>query len=66
MAKQGVYVKYGETEIKLSANDLQLIADALDIINPDDTRQENRARKLSLSFTALSEYADSLRKCLDV
>ena len=59
--KHEVCIKYGLTEIKLTADDLQLIADALEIINPDTTRQENKARRLAASFSALSEYAASVK-----
>jgi hypothetical protein len=59
--QHGVYIRYGLTEIKLSANDLELIADALDIVNPDTDKQRQRAHTLSMSFTALSEYAASLK-----
>ena len=60
--KHGVFIKYGKTQFKLSANDLQLISDALAIINPDSTPQENRARRLSAAFAALSEYEKSICK----
>jgi hypothetical protein len=60
--KRGVFIKYGKTQFKLSAKDLQLIADALAIINPDSTPQENKARKLSAAFAALSEYEESICK----
>lgn len=60
--KHGVAIKYGITEYKLSAKDLQLISDALEIINPDSKRVEKRARRLSAAFLALSEYALTLSK----
>ena len=59
--KHGVTIQYGVTKYKLSAKDLQLIADALEIINPDSRRVEKRARQLSLAFSALSEYAASVK-----
>jgi hypothetical protein len=55
--KHGVFVKYGQTSFRLSANDLELIADALEIINPDEAEQIEQADKLARSFRALSEYA---------
>jgi hypothetical protein len=55
-----VVLKYGKTEMKLTASDLQLISDALGIINPDSTKAANRAISLSNAFSALSEYQDSL------
>lgn len=58
--KHGVFIRYGVTEIKLSANDLQLISDALDIVNPDTEKQSANARKLAVSFLVLSEYAESV------
>jgi len=59
--KHGVVVKYGVTEWKLSASDLQLIADALEIVNPDTEKAIRRARALSTGFLALSEYASSVK-----
>lgn len=56
----GVYIKYGATKFKLTANELWLMADALEIINPDTEKQTAVARRLSASFSALSEYAESL------
>ena len=46
--------------IKLSAKDLFLINNALEIINPDDSRDEARARELAPQFYSLeanTEYA---------
>ena len=60
--KHGVFIKYGVTEIQLTANDLRLIGDALDIINPDTEKQRTRAYNLALSFWALSEYAESVKR----
>jgi hypothetical protein len=60
MSKHGVYIRYGVTEIKLTANDLQLIADALDVVNPDTDEQRQNAFNLCASFTALAEYAESV------
>jgi hypothetical protein len=59
--EHGVFIKYGATKFKLSANELQLIADALEIINPDTEKQIQIARRLSASFLALSEYAQSVK-----
>jgi hypothetical protein len=59
--KHGVFVKYGQTSFRLSANDLELMADALEIINPDDMEQIAQADKLAASFRALSEYARSVQ-----
>ena len=55
--KHGVFIRYGVTEIELSKNELQLMADALDSINPDNDKQEKVARKLAASFLALGDYA---------
>lgn len=60
--KHGVYLKYGQTEVKLAASDLQLIADALEIIDPIDKKDDARACKLLAWFLALSEYAKSVRR----
>ena len=57
----GVYLVYGKTKIKLKASDLELFADALEIINPDSEKQIVNARNWSAAFTALSEYAMSVR-----
>jgi hypothetical protein len=58
--KNGVFVSYGKTKFKLHAEELQLMADALEIVNPDSTKMQLLARKLSASFSALAEYAKSL------
>jgi hypothetical protein len=55
--KHGVFVKYGPTSFRLSANELELMADALEIINPEDAELIEQADKLSRSFRALSGYA---------
>ena len=55
--EHGVKVVYGITEYKLSAKDLQLISDALEIISPDAASATKRARALSAAFLGLSEYA---------
>jgi hypothetical protein len=55
--KHGVFVKYGKTSFRLSANDLELMADALEIVNPDEVEQIEQADKLARSFRALSDYA---------
>ena len=60
--RHGVLIKYGQTEYKLSSKDLQLISDALEIVNPDSAGVEKRARALSAAFLALSEYAASVRR----
>lgn len=60
-AKHGVVVQYGETAFKLSADDLQLIADALCVVNPDSDKATRRARHMALAFESLSEYAESLK-----
>jgi hypothetical protein len=59
--KHGVAIQYGVTRWNLTAKDLQLIADALDIINPDSLRVKKRARQLSAGFLALSEYAKTVK-----
>jgi len=58
--KHGVFVKYGQTSFRLSANELELMADALEIINPDTEKQIEQADKLANSFRALAEYARSV------
>ena len=58
--KHGVFIRYGVTQFKLSASELHLIADALEIINPDTKTAIRRARKLAASFLALSEYAATI------
>ena len=60
--EHGVFVKYGVTKFKLSANELQLISDALDIISPDTEKQIHTAHRLSAAFLALSEYAESVER----
>lgn len=60
--KHGVKIVYGKTVFPLSARDLQLTADALEIINPDEDEVERRARCLSAAFLALSEYAESVKR----
>ena len=59
--KQGVYVVYGLSRFKLTANELQLMADALFAVNPDTDTQLRKARRLAASFLALSEYAESVK-----
>jgi hypothetical protein len=59
--KHGVYVQYGQTSFKLSALELNIISDALEIINPDETERVKIARKLSSAFLALSQYARSVQ-----
>jgi hypothetical protein len=60
--QHGVYLVYGKTKIKLKPNDLQLIADALEIVNPDTEKQTRNARNWSAAFLALSEYAESVKR----
>lgn len=60
--EHGVYIHYGVMKFKLTANELQLIADALEIINPDTEKQTLVARRLSSAFLALSEYAESVKR----
>ncbi len=60
--KHGVYLKYGQTEIKLTVSDLRLIADALEIIDPVDEKDDAHACKLLASFLALLEYQKSVRR----
>jgi hypothetical protein len=55
--KHGVHITYGKTSFRLSANELELMADALEIVNPDNAEQIEQADKLARSFRALSEYA---------
>jgi hypothetical protein len=57
----GVYLVYGKVKIKLKAADLQLMSDALEIVNPDTEKQTGIARKWAASFLALSEYAESVK-----
>jgi hypothetical protein len=59
--KHGVFIQYGVTSFKLTARDLQLIADALEIVRPDSSRAVKQACKLSASFLALSEYAATVK-----
>ena len=59
--KHGVYLTYGVTSAKLTASDLELIADALDVVRPDTDKARQRAHTLFCSFLALSEYAATVR-----
>lgn len=59
--KYGVALQYGVTRYKLSAKDLMLISDALQIINPCPDKAKKRARQLSAAFLALSEYARTVK-----
>lgn len=59
--KHGVYIAYGVTSVKMSASDLQLIADALDVVSPDTDKARQRAHVLQCSFLALSEYAETVK-----
>jgi hypothetical protein len=63
--KHGVFIKYGVTEFELSAAELQLIADALEVVNPDTDKMKRKAQQLSASFLALSEYAASVKSAKD-
>ena len=58
--EHGVRVQYGRTSIKLTANEVRLIADALATIDPDTTTQSAIAGKLEGTFSALVDYAESL------
>ena len=58
--KHGVDLAYGKTKIRLSSEDLQLIADALDIAAPDNSEVGSQAIKLANSFHALAAYAKSV------
>jgi hypothetical protein len=59
--KHGVFVKYGQTSFRLSAVELQLMSDALEIVNPDTAKRTALARKLSSAFLALSQYAKDVQ-----
>lgn len=59
--RHGVYVVYGLSHFKLTANELQLMADALDVVSPDAETQRRKAQRLAASFRALSEYAKSVK-----
>ena len=54
--KVQIKIKYRAMSITLTPNALQLIADALEIVNPDTEEQTIKARDLAASFRALSEY----------
>ena len=56
-----VVLSYGITKIRLKAKDLQLFADALEVINPDTEKQEKNARNWAAAFSALAEYAVSVK-----
>lgn len=58
--KHGVAIQYGKSAYKLTASDLQLIADALESVNPDSSKLEKRARVMSSAFQALAEYAKTI------
>jgi sulfur relay (sulfurtransferase) DsrF/TusC family protein len=58
----GVYLVFGKTKIKLKPKDLQLFADALEIVNPDTVPQTINARNWSSAFSALSEYGKSVKR----
>ena len=59
----GVYLVYGKTKVKVSLQDLLLIADALERVIPDSENQAKiRACKWARAFEALSEYAKSVRR----
>ena len=51
-----IKVKHRAMSITLTPNALQLIADALEIVNPDSEEEINLAKDLAASFRALSEY----------
>ena len=51
-----IKIKHRAMEIKLTVNSLQLISDALEIVNPDTEEQTIKARDLAASFRALFEY----------
>jgi hypothetical protein len=65
MIKHGVFIKYGVTEFELSAAELQLMADALEVVNPDTDKMKGKAQQLCASFLALSEYAASVKSVKD-
>ena len=46
-------VQFGDIAYELTITDLELIADALAVIEPQDRAAENRAEQLSASFRAM-------------
>ena len=54
-----IKIKHRAMEIKLTVNSLQLISDALEIVNPDTEEQTTVARDLAESFRALFEYVNN-------
>jgi len=60
--KHGVFLVYGKQKIKLKAKDLEMITNALEIINPDTEKARLRAFRLFNSFAALTEYAESVHR----
>lgn len=59
--KHGVSIQYGVTSISLSDTDLALISDALETINPDSQGAYLRSKSMSDMFSALAEYAQSVK-----
>jgi len=59
--QRAVYVRYGNRQFRLTASDLQLISDALDVLSPDSDASSDRAHDLCSMFSALSEYAETVK-----
>ena len=53
-----IKIKHRAMEIKLTVNSLQLISDALEIVNPDTEEQTTVARDLAASVRALFGYVN--------
>jgi hypothetical protein len=60
MRDKNVNLTYGKTSVKLSSSDLQLIADALDVLSPDTDESADRAHQLCATFAALADYQKSI------
>lgn len=55
-----IFVEYQGCRRELSADDLQLISDALQIIAPDSKKAQQRADELALDFEILAELAEEV------
>ena len=58
----GVYLVCGKTKIRVSHQDLLLIADALERVIPDSENQAVIVHKWARAFEALLEYQKSVER----
>lgn len=58
--KHGVFIRHGQTEVKLSRADLQMITDGVAVLAPVTEGAGRRAQKLATMFDGLADYAKTV------